>query len=227
MKIRVLVCDDMLYMCMFFSSLLNSSEECACVGEAHNEEEAISKVKELMPDVVLLDMQMEHVDSGIKLIPQIQEISPDIHIIMISIHGDDDKIFQAIRAGARDYIMKNQPPGEILDSIVKAYNGKAELRTEIAQKLIKQCEVMEKRQNSIIFVVDKMMGLSAREMEVLKAACRGLSYEQIADQLCVEDVTVRTYVGRILKKMQCTRMKNLVDNLNSLGILQLFNDEND
>lgn len=221
-KIRVLVCDDMFYMSMFFKDLLNSTTSCECVGEAHDEKEVMEKVKELKPDVILLDVQLENSESGIMLIPQILEESPKSDIIMISIHDDNDKIFRAIQLGAKDYILKSQPPSEIIKSIEKVCSGSTELSADIGKRIIDQIEIIEERQKSLLYIVNKMMTLSSREVEVLKAACQGCNYEEIAKKINIEEVTVRTYISRILKKMHYSRMSTLIDDLSSLGVMDLF-----
>lgn len=221
-KIRVLVCDDMFYMSMFFKDLLNSTESCECVGEAHDEKDVIDKVSKLKPDVILLDVQLENSESGIMLIPQILEISPDSDIIMISIHDDNDKIFKAIQLGAKDYILKSQPPSEIVKSIEKIRGGSKELRVDIGKRIIDQIEVIEERQKSLLYIVNKIITLSSREVEVLKAACHGYNYEEIAKKIKIEEVTVRTYISRILKKMHYTKMTSLIDDLNMLGVMDLL-----
>lgn len=223
-KIRVLVCDDMVYMCMFFSSLINSSKSCECVGMAHNESETLALTKELKPDVILLDIQMDSMNSGIELIPQILEISPESKVIAISIHDDSDKMFKAIQAGAINYLLKNQNPENIIESIERTYSGKSELSLEIGKKILERCVEIEERQKSILYTINKMMSLSSRELEVLRAICDGYTYEEIAEKIFIEDVTVRTTVSRILKKMKYSRMSTLVEHLNEMKIFQLFKD---
>ncbi len=221
-KIRVLVCDDMMYMRLFFVELINNSDNCICVGEAKNEQETISQVEKLKPDIVLLDVQMDREDSGIILIPQIKELSPHTKIIMISVHDDNDKIFDAIQLGAKDYILKEQMPSDILENIEKVHNGDSGLRSELAEKILKRCEEVEEKQKSILFFINNMMILSQRELEILKLSGKGLTYEQIADKLCIEEVTVRIYVSRVLKKMQYSKMSVLIKHLREMGIFDFF-----
>lgn len=223
-KIRVVVCDDLKYMCMFFGDLLNSSETCECVGEANSEREVRDKVKEIQPDVVLLDMQMDTSESGIKLIPEIKELSPQTDIIVISVHEENDKIFKAIQAGARDYLFKNADPDDIIQSIENVYNGKDEIRGDIVRRILDQMRNIEEKQQSILFLVNKMRSLSERELAVVKGVCSGKTYGEIADEINTEVVTVRTYASRILKKMGYSRMSKLTEDLNALGIMRLFKD---
>lgn len=223
-KIRVLVCDDMQYITMFLSEIINSSPNCECVGVANNDSETLQKAKETNPDVILLDIQMDDVDSGIKLIPILLEQNPDLKIIMISVSEDDDNIYKAIAAGAQDYIVKNKSPREVINSIERIYEGKTGLRSDLSKKILARCEEMEKKNKSILYVINKMMCLSSREMETLKYFCRGMNYSEVARALCVEEGTVRTYVSRVLNKMQYVRMSELIKDLNDMGVLLLFNE---
>ena len=223
-KIRVLVCDDMQYITMFLSEIINTSQNCECVGVANNDSETLEKAKETNPDIILLDIQMDDADSGIKLIPVLLEQNPDVKIIVISVSEDDDNIFKAIAAGAQDYIFKNRFPNEIISSIERIYEGKTGLRSELSKKILARCDEIEKQNNSILYVVNKMMCLSTREMETLKCFCRGMTYSEVARAMCVEEGTVRTYVSRILSKMQYVRMSELVKDLSDMGVFLLFND---
>ena len=221
-KYKVLVCDDMPYMTSFFASLVNSSEKCECVGTAHNEKEVIALAREFSPDVVLLDIQMDNIDSGITLVPVLLEEHPNVKIIMISVSEDDENIYRSILAGAKDYILKSQPPNCIIESIEQVCSGRHELRSELCQKILSQCEKVENKNKSIFYIINKMMCLSAREMEVLIAFCNGKNYKTCAESLCVEEGTIRSYVNRILKKMQYVRMADLVEDLNAMGVSEIL-----
>lgn len=221
-KIRVLVCDDMDYMCDIFSALINNSQTCTCVGIAKNEKEVVKEVQEKQPDVILLDMQLDTSESGIILIPIIKDVSPNSKIIVVSIHEDNEKIFKSIQLGAKDYLFKKTSPKQIISKIESVYKGEESINSVVASKILTEVKRVEQVQNSLLFLVNKMHALSEMEMMVLKLRCQGLNYEQIAEKINVEPVTVRTYVSRILKKMNYSQMNNLIDNLNDIGFMQLF-----
>lgn len=221
-KIRVLVSDDIKYMCFFFRELLNNSKNCVCVGEAENEKETMEQVKKLKPDILLLDMQMDMEDSGLILIPKVLEVSPETKIIMISVHDDSENIYKAIQLGAKDYILKEQPPTDIIENIERIYEGKDEIRRDIVDKILKQYDIMEKKQKSILFFINNMFMLTSRELELIIGLGRGLSYEQMAERLKLEDGTIRTYVSRILKKMQYNRMSTLMKDLKEVGVMEFL-----
>lgn len=221
-KIRVLVCDDMSYMCSVFKELLNNSETCVCIGIAHNERETVQCIREERPDVVLLDMQMDTSESGLTLIPIIHEYSPETAIIVISVYEDNEKIFKAIQLGAKDYLFKTTPPDSIISTIENIHKGREFLSSNVASRILEEIRKVERNQRSLLFLVNKMHSLSGREMEVLKYACKGEKYESIAEKINAEPVTVRTYVSRILKKMGYGKMADLVEDLKELGITEIF-----
>lgn len=222
-KIRVLVCDDMPYICDFFEMLLNNSENCICVGSAHNEAEVTQQVKQLQPDIVLLDVQMDTEDSGLRLIPIIGELSPRSKIIIISVHEDSRIVFEAIKRGAKDYFVKNQPTDEIIETIERIHTENRNIiRGDIATKLIDQYEIIEERQQSLLYMFNKMIVLSQRELEILKELCDGQSYTAIAEKYFIEEVTVRTHINRILKKMEYKRISTLVEHLKKIRVFDLF-----
>ena len=221
-KIRVLVCDDMNHMCEIFSALINNSQTCVCVGIAKNEKEVVSEAFEKQPDVILLDMQLDTDESGIILIPQIKDVSPESKIIVISIHEDNEKIFKAIQLGAKDYLFKKTPPKQIISKIESVYRGEESLSSNVANKILTEIQRIENVQKSLLFLVNKMHVLSETEMMVLKLKCQGFTYEQIAEKINVESSTVRTYASRILKKMDYDQMNELIDDFNNMGIMELF-----
>ncbi len=221
-KIKVLVCDDMEYMCEIFSALVNNSQTCVCVGIARNEKEVIEEALEKQPDVILLDMQLDTSESGIILIPKIKEVSPNSKIIIVSIHEDNEKIFKAIRLGAKDYLFKKTSPKQIISKIESVYKEEDSINSVVANKILTEIERIEKVQKSLLFLVNKMHILSETEMMVLKLKCRGFTYDQIAEKINVESSTVRTYASRILKKMDYGQMNELIDDCSSLGITELF-----
>ena len=221
-KIKVLICDDMTYICDFFEMLLNNSKNCVCVGKAYNEADAISLTEKLKPDIILLDVQMDSDDSGLHLIPILSEKNRESKIIIISVHEDNHTVFEAIKRGAKDYFIKNQPADEILDIIQKVYEGRNELRTTIAQKLVHQYEVIEKRQESLLYMFNNMLVLSQRELEILRDLCDDKSYAEIAARYHIEEVTVRTHVNRILKKLEYKKISTLIEHLNKIRVFDLF-----
>lgn len=221
-KIRVAIADDSVYLCEYFSSMLNNSDFCECVGIAQNEAETIALCREKLPDIILLDIQMDFMNSGLKLIPQLKAIVPELKIIIISVHDEKNLVFEAMRLGAYDYIVKNQPPEEILESVKNAIEEKKVMRNDIAKLILDEYKEIEKRQVSLFYMFNNLLCLSEREIEILKALCAGKKYSEIAQEHVVEEVTVRSQVNRILKKLNYKNIGMLIEHLNEIQVFDLF-----
>ncbi len=221
-KIKVLICDDMVYMCDFFEILINNTERLICCGKAHNESETILLTKQLQPDIILLDIQMDSKYSGINIMPQLLECSPDSKIIIISVHEDKKIIFDAISSGAKDYILKNQSPGEIIKKIESVYDDKNLMNDTIIHKLTAQYAEIEQRQKSLLYMFNDLMSLSKRELSILKDVYNGKTYAQIAKEQFVEEVTIRTHMHRILKKLGHSNTNTMIGILKELQIFEFF-----
>lgn len=221
-KINVLICDDMIYMCDFFEMLINNTERLICCGKAHNESESLLLTQKKQPDIILLDIQMDSKYSGIDIMPQLIESSPNSKIIIISVHEDKKIIFDAISAGAKDYILKNQSPEEIINKIESVYDDKNLMNDTIIHKLTAQYAEIEKRQKSLLYMFNELMSLSKRELSILKDVYNGKTYAQIAKEQFVEEVTIRTHMHRILKKLGHSNTATLISILKELQIFEHF-----
>ena len=221
-KIRVAIADDSVYLCEYFSSMINNSDFCECVGIAQNDADAVALCKEKSPDIILLDIQMDFMNSGLELIPQLKSISPDLKIIIVSVHDEKNLVFEAMRLGAYDYIIKNQPSEEILDSIKNAFEGKKVMRNDIAKLILDEYKEIEQRQVSLLYMFNNLLCLSEREIKILKALCAGKKYPEIAQENVVEEVTVRSQVNRILKKLNYKNIGMLIEHLNEIKVFELF-----
>ncbi len=221
-KIKVVIADDSLYICEYFALMLNASDFCECVGTASDEASTLEVCEEKKPDVILLDIQMDVMNSGLKLIPKLKAILPKLKIIMISVHDEKELVFEAMRLGAYDYIVKNQPSEEIFTSIKNAYEGKEYLRSDIARLVLEEYKEIEKRQESLLYMFNELMSLSKREIEILKLLCAGKKYPEIAKINFVEEVTVRTQVSKILKKLKYDDVNILVETMNNLKVFDML-----
>ena len=217
--ISVVLCDDMPYVCQYFKTILDMEEDIQVVGVAKNSKECIEIVKEVLPDVVLLDMQLSYYNEGISVLKEIIKIKPDIKVIIVTAHEEDELIFEGFTAGAVDYLLKSSDEVDIVKSVRNAYAGTVSINPVVAKKLVEGCSKTENRlsgMQSLLFVI---AALTASEFEVLKMVYNGKTYEEIAQQRFVEPVTIRTQVNKILKKFNAKNMKQLI---NELKEIQLF-----
>ncbi len=192
-KIRVLIVDDHTMVRRGMKVLLDEYDDIQVVGEAANGLKAIEAVEEFKPDVVLIDLAMPVMD-GIEAIKRILAIHPNERIIVLTSFSGDEKLFEAIRAGAMGYLVKDAQPDELVQSIRNVCSGEPTLNPAIAWRLLRGMTDVKtpKRPTE---------ELSEREIEVLRLLTKGQTDQQIAQHLVLTDVTIRTHISRILSKL--------------------------
>lgn len=192
-QIRVFLADDHAVVRKGIEALLGTEEGMEVVGTAANGEEAVVRVAHLQPDVILLDLQMPK-KSGIEAIAEIKEDNPHARILVLTSFSEDDKVFAAIKAGALGYILKDASPHELLTAIRNVHQGKSSLDPEIALKVIHEL----KKPSGLPLTEEP---LTARELEILRLVARGLSNQQVAEELVISERTARTHISNILAKL--------------------------
>ena len=190
-RIGVLIVDDHPVVREGLRAFLELHEDLEVVGEAADGVEALEKVGQLVPDVVLMDLVMPRMD-GIITIRQIRDLSPSTRILVLTSFSENDKVFPAIKAGAHGYLMKDIRPVELAESIRSVYKGESSLHSEIAKKLMDQLAQDEEAAED---------ELTLRETEVLRLIARGHSNKEIAAALIISEKTVKTHVSNILQKL--------------------------
>lgn len=220
-KIKVLVCDDMNYLCQYFKKLLGAEKDIEVVGIANSGDECVKLYIEKKPDVVLLDIQMKTEDEGILVLNSIMKLNSAAKVIMLTIHEEDELVFKALSGGACDYILKSMAEKNIIESIRKAYNGEVSLNPIIAKKILVEYDKMKKRQTAAMSLLHSVALLTAAEYKILRMVYDGLSYSEIAEQRFVEEVTIRTQINRILKKFGKRNMRDLVKELKDIQFFDL------
>ena len=216
-KIRLAVCDDFKDFREFFEFFCSREEDIECIATAGGSEECLDMVKKHMPDILLLDIQMEENDSGVTLIPELLKISPNLKIIMLTAHIEDDYVYTAFSHGAIDYLDKSMSFEEMMNTIRNISKDNITIRPEIAKILANGNKRMK---SSIIYLINILVKLSPTEFEILKGVYDGKSYQDIADERCVSLSTIKNQVSRILKKFDAHLMQDIVAELRELKIFE-------
>lgn len=189
-RVTILIVDDHPVVRQGLRTFLDLQEDLSVVGEAETGEEAVAKVQELLPEVVLLDLVMPDLD-GIEAARQIRDVSPSTKVIVLTSYAEDEKVFPAIKAGAAGYLLKDVEPAELAEGIRRVQRGEGLLHPRIAARVMREL-TEEKSEHDL---------LTARELDVLHGLARGQSNKAIAEELVVSEKTVKTHVSNILAKL--------------------------
>ena len=188
-KIQVIVADDHDLVREGICKLLELSEEMSVIAEAADGLETVSLVREHFPDLVLLDLNMPRMN-GIEAIKKIKEISPEIKVIILTIHEEEEYVYEVTRAGAEGYIQKDIKSDDLYRSIKRVLSGETVFPVEI-----------EKRVEQQINEDEKIEELSDREFQVLELLAQGMSNKELAEELYISEKTVKNHVSNILRKL--------------------------
>jgi DNA-binding NarL/FixJ family response regulator len=199
MSIRVLIVDDQELVRIGFRLFLETQPGLAVVGEAGDGEEAIERVRELRPDVVLMDIRMPTMD-GVEATAKLTSgaIEPAPRVLVLTTFDLDEYVFGALRAGAAGFLLKDAPRERLIEAIRVVHSGEALLSPSITRRLI---EDFAARTDPIEPPAAVLAELTPREREVLVLVAHGLSNPEIAARLVVTEATVKSHVGAVLLKL--------------------------
>src|SRR3954467_8317912 len=206
--IRVLIADDQALFRRGLYVVLGTEEHIEVVAEAENGEEAVQKAIELAPDVVLMDVRMPRIN-GIEAARIINLEVPTAKILMLTVSDEEDDLYEAIKAGANGYLLKEISVEEVAEAIRAVVQGQSLISPSMASKLLNEFNSLarkaEERQQY------PAPALTSRELEVLKLVARGMSNREIADQLYISENTVKNHVRNILEKLHLhSRMEAVI-----------------
>ena len=196
--IRVLICDDQNIVSTGLNAILSTASDIEVVGIANDGAEAVEKVSELKPDLVLMDLKMP-IMNGIQATRLIHEKYPSVKILILTTYDDDAWLFDAIHGGASGYLLKDTPREHLVTAIRETMAGKTHIDPSVAGKLLQHIN----RHQSSPSTVDSTITdtLSERERDVLRLLAQGLNNNSIAAQLYLSEGTVRNYVSNIFTKL--------------------------
>ena len=221
-KIKIIIAEDFEIIREDFCELINAQKDMEVVGVAATEAEIIKLAHEVEWDIILMDIEMDSLRSGINATEKIHYLYPNRDIIFLTAHDTDEMIITAMATGAVDYIIKSVEHEVLLEHIRRAYEGNPILEGKIQTKIRTEFSRLRQSEQSLLFFINSISKLTHAERELIKLFLRNKKINEIAEIRCVEVVTVKTQIKSILKKFGVRRTKEITKLIHQLNIAHLF-----
>lgn len=221
-KIRIMIADDFPLLREDLTELINGQPDMEVVGTAASGKEIIELARTTEYDLILMDIEMEQMNSGILATEVIREENPEAGIIFLTAHETREMIVTAMGAGALDYLVKGSDDDQILYHIHCAYDGHPAMQTRIHETIMQEYARLQKSERSLLYFINNISKLTATERELIKLLLQGHKVSEISRIRCVEVSTVKTQIKGLLRKFGCTRSKEIVKTIHELGVEHLF-----
>lgn len=192
--ISVAVIEDTTALGKLIRKVVDAREQMRCVGVWENAEEGLEAIDKSVPDVVLMDISLPGM-SGIDATAKLKEKHPDVEVIILTVYDDPDKVFQALKAGASGYLLKQASPDELCRAIIDVRAGGAPMTAEIARRVVNVFHRPTSTSETEAF------NLSKRETEIVQLVAKGLANKEIAADLSISVETVRVHLKHIYEKL--------------------------
>ncbi|MGZ4030990.1 MAG: response regulator [Tumebacillaceae bacterium] len=215
MSIRLLIADDHAIVRSGLSMLINAQPDMEVIGTAADGGEAFQKALELQPDIVLMDLSMPPGENGLSATTRLRDAAPNISILVLTMHDDEEYLFRVLQAGASGYILKSAPDQDLLTAIRTVKSGAAYLHPSATKSLIQEfLQRVHKGED-----VEQFQVLTNREQEILTLIAKGYSNKEIAENLIVSVKTIESHKAKIMEKLHMKSRHELVSYAIKKGLL--------
>jgi len=214
--VKILIVDDHAVVRDGLRVMLGRREEFVVVGEAENGLEAVVKVRELDPDVILMDLRMPELD-GVEAMRRIRAENSEAKFLVLTTYDTDEFIFDAIEAGAKGYLLKDASREDLFQAISAVHRGESLVQPGVASRILDRLAQLTRQAGQAA----EPQLLSDRELEVLQRMASGAANKQIASDLTISESTVKTHVTNIFQKLDVNHRTEAVTKAISKGIIKL------
>ena len=221
-KIKVMIAEDFDILRNDVCELINSQPDMEIVGSAATSREIIELERNSDVDIILMDIEMEHIDSGIDAAKEILAFNSSVIIIFLTVHEDDDVLFPALATGAVDYIVKSSKPDELLRHIRDASVGQISLPMRIQEKMRVELLRAKKMEKNLNYFIKKLSTLTPAERELIRYMLQRKTIAQMAELRCVEIITIKSQITGLHKKFGCSRSKEIVEIIEKMELTYIF-----
>ena len=214
-QVRVLLADDHSLFREGLAGIISAQPDMQVVGEAGDGLEAFVKAQELKPDLILMDVQMPGMD-GIEAVRQVKQVLPETIIVMLTVRGDDDMLFEALKNGAQGYLLKEIRSQALLEMLRGALHGEAAISPNLAGRVLSEFRRLSK---GGVHEKEDDSGLTEREQQVLVKASNGATDKEIAASLNISLNTVKTHIRNILSKLHVSTRREAAKVAKNKGLV--------
>lgn len=226
-RIQIMVAEDIDLLREDFCETINMEEDMEVVGSAGRGDEIVALVDgaDPKPDVILMDVEMEELDSGIKAAQIISENHPSVKVVFMTAHETDEMIQAGMSTGAVDYVVKGCESEVLLSHIRRAYRDETILQSQVQRSVMREFSRLQDSERSLLFFIHNVSKLTNAEREIIRLLLQKKKVREIAEIRGVEIVTVKTQISGLLYKFGCRRTKEIMALIQKMRLEQLFLEE--